>query len=950
MDNFGLVQFDTHVSGALAPAPEQKRQAVRALTEDMIADYRPARAAAGISDGSADTPSLPRMLEDVEAMLAHPRVAISLTYYKGGVAGAELELEDASSPEVGAWALAEAQRFWQRGRGPAQRSYDYGRGGSEAVYTNEDGSLRLDRLQAFHPLDCRVLTTENKYAGIRVVGAAGRAQELWGPSWLPAKGFWMAHNLRYSRWYGFPQTYPAWRPWRRLAGRDGAEEITDGAVYKYGIQPPVGRYPQEESNPNPAWAPTGIKYTNRDKMREFLEAYKSGAVIAMSSRRDEKGEYVWSLEFPKGVLEVKGLTDYCDGLEKGISLGVGVPPELLEASEVGSGYSGRAIPLEVFFAGQQENAEALLFAWYWQIGLPLLVWNFGPGAFAKIRVKNLLETRLQRNKQTGQDAEGQAPEEAGGGQRSQGGWSRSSGPRGGKVWRNAEGRTVYGERPPGQRFATDSSEPVQFSTDPGGHLLECRGGQWFSTRRQGEVWQGPSGRWFTVRDDGRVVPHAGPQEARQERTERAVTAGHEHVKAALAKGKLTARESHELAGRLLEMTVPQMHELKRRLGLKASGPKFELAAKLAARALAGVRARKDQTKDQTGKPPREPQPGKVYNVSTGLLKVDPGRFQYKLNVDAAAGVTQELKQVKAFNPDFAGVISVWKDPDDGGSYVVNGHHRHELASRLGQPDLAVRYVEAGTAKEARAVGALINIAEGRGTAVDAAKFMRDAGVGPEELEKRGVSFKGKLAADAAALTRLSDRSFDRLTRGLLDEGKALAVARYLPDHDLQDQLFGLLDKREESGKDLSLKVIEEMAREMAETPKHTTSAASLFGNIESEESLFVQRNEVKAHVRNEMAREVNDFLAVSSKRRAERVGSAGNVLDVEKNREIAQKAEQAKNTFDQLVNRKGAVSDAINQAAADYASAKTKRERDAAKERAAETVKRAVFGELGLEP
>src|SRR5262249_27217203 len=160
----------------------------------------------------------------------------------------------------------------------------------------------------------------------------------------------------------------------------------------------------------------------------------------------------------------------------------------------------------------------------------------------------------------------------------------------------------------------------------------------------------------------------------------------------------------------------------------------------------------------------------------------------------------ELKGVRTFNPDFAGVISVWKDPADGGTFVVNGHHRHELASRLGQPDLAVRYVQAGSAKEARAIGALINMAEGRGTAIDPDKVMRAAGVGPDGLEARGVSLKGKLAADATVLTRLNDRLFDRLATGRLDEGKALAVAKHLDNADLQDQLFRILDKREEEGK------------------------------------------------------------------------------------------------------------------------------------------------------
>ena len=343
----------------------------------------------------------------------------------------------------------------------------------------------------------------------------------------------------------------------------------------------------------------------------------------------------------------------------------------------------------------------------------------------------------------------------------------------------------------------------------------------------------------------------------------------------------------------------------------------------------------------------EPEPGKVYNAPTDQLHVDPARFQYKLNTDKS-GVTDELKNVQTFNPDFAGVISVWKDPADGKTYVANGHHRVELASRLGQSNLAIRYVNAANAREARAVGALINIAEGRGTAVDAAKFMRDAQASAEDLAKHGVSLKGRLAQDATTLTRLNDRAFDRLARGTLDQQKALAVAKHLDNPDLQEQLFRLVDQREDQGKETSPKLLEEMAREMASTPTAKNVETTLFGDIESEESLFVPRNELKAHVRTELAREVNDWLAVASQRRAERVGGAGNVLDVDKNRELATQAEQVKNVFDTLVNRKGAVSDALNAAAEAYSKARSRRDRDAIKQRTVAAVRDAVFAEAGV--
>ncbi len=339
--------------------------------------------------------------------------------------------------------------------------------------------------------------------------------------------------------------------------------------------------------------------------------------------------------------------------------------------------------------------------------------------------------------------------------------------------------------------------------------------------------------------------------------------------------------------------------------------------------------------------------GDVVNMPVESLEVDPERFQFKQNVDKS-GVTSEMKEVRQWNPDFAGVLAVWKDPADGKTYVVNGHHRRELAGRLGVKNLAVRYIDAKDAKEARAVGALINIAEGRGTAMDAAKFMRDTGRGPEDMAKEGVSLKGKVSADAVVLTKLSDRLFDKVARGTMPQDQALAIARNLSDHNLQDQLAVFLAKREDDGKEYTTKVIEDMAKEMAETPTQHTTEASLFGDIESDESLFGPRNELKTAIRSDLSKAVNDFAAVASTRRAAAVGKAGNVLDVEANRRIALESERVRNVFDKLVNRKGPISDALNAGAEEYAKAKGRKARDDIREKTVDAVRNAVFAEAGI--
>ena len=468
------------LAGETVPRAEAKAL----LTDDVIVGYRPNLPAATFWDGSNDTPWLQRVILDVEAMLAHPRVLAALGYYKAGIANAEIDHVEASSPDVERFATTEFLRFWQTQRLACQRSYDYGRGGYECIYSDEDGVFRLRTLRDFFPMDVGVLTKRDQYCGLRVRSGAGRGDaasvmDLWGPGnagALPAKAFWLSHNRRYSRWYGWPQLYGSWRPWRRLAGRDGAEEIVDGGVYRFAFKPPIGRYPQNDEMPRPTAGQTGLAYgagnglnmppSNRDKMREFLEVIKSGGVVAFSSRRDEHGQYVWDADFPDHAIAVDGLLLYTANLERAVSLGIGVPPELLEASEVGSGYSGRAIPLQAFFWQQQQNAEELLESWREQIGLPLVRWNFGPDATFRLILKPLLQSAMKAAAAEGSSSNGSArpPQPEGRPEPSpqsfatdSSPWTQKQGERGGHYWLNSStGEKRYQKERPD---ASDEKDP-----------------------------------------------------------------------------------------------------------------------------------------------------------------------------------------------------------------------------------------------------------------------------------------------------------------------------------------------------------------------------------------------------------------------------------------------------------------------------------------------------------
>ncbi len=354
------------------------------------------------------------LLRDVELMMIHPVVLNVLNYFKAGIFGAEFDIACEKS-SCGEFLYDQCQRFWDVGVPLLQGGYEYGWIGTENLYVHEGNYLAWSGMCQFSPRDVFMLTQDHKPVGLRVkpiipsvstgtgMGQAGphhrRDTDLWlGTPDIPAKGLWYAHNPRYSQFYGQSQLLGAWRPWRRLAWRDAAESVIDGGIYRFAYAGPVIRYPEEDYASQSGTPGTTLdsqgrprKYA-RDIARQLSEWYKTGAGIGLPSSKYPDGQDKWEFSLPESTLNVDGLINYAKYLCEQISYGVGVPPELLNAAESGSGYSGRAIPMEGFMLAQQRLANSMLNLFVGQVLKPLVKWNFGNVKWTA-KVKNLLETK-----------------------------------------------------------------------------------------------------------------------------------------------------------------------------------------------------------------------------------------------------------------------------------------------------------------------------------------------------------------------------------------------------------------------------------------------------------------------------------------------------------------------------------------------------------------------------
>lgn len=306
-------------------------------------------------------------------------------------------------------------------------------------------------------------------------------------------------------------------------------------------------------------------------------------------------------------------------------------------------------------------------------------------------------------------------------------------------------------------------------------------------------------------------------------------------------------------------------------------------------------------------------PGTVTELQTKHVHFDPDRFQYKLAAQGQHGVTDALSGVKKYDPELGGVLQVWKDPANGKVFVVNGHHRLDLANKLGAERVAVRFIHATSAEEARATGAITNIAEGRGSSLDAAKFFRDTGLSREHLESRGVPMRERVATEGLALSNLHEPIFKRVVNGELTTARGAIIGSGL-SHAQQTSVMKSLD-RLPKGRVPSDATLRETVEHAKHAPTATKTTRGLFGDDEQEVSLSLHRGEIAAHVRDRLSREKKVFGTVARERNAADLARGGNTINTAESGKISQAASENLATFDLLKHRSGPVSKLLNEGA-----------------------------------
>ncbi len=328
----------------------------------------------------------------LESMRRDPQVQFGLRILRAPLAQVKVKVQ-AKSQRVGHFVHEQWRRVWQRSLGKITRMFEAGFSAGEVCYRREGRAAVFDRLINVHYRDAQPLEysrgrRRGELAGVRVSqsGDVGEV-DLRSPH-----SFWCTNDPDYDQLWGQSRLRTAFAPWREKRGKHGALDSRRLFYHKCAFTGGQLRYPpgvtdigDEDSGP--------IYKSNQDIAREILEKFENGGVLALPNTRDKvSNEFLWIFEPAK--INTQGsetLLEYPKELDREILKGLGIPPELVEAATVGSGYSGRAIPAQVFFSSLDEAAFQIIEA----IDRCILRWlvevNFGRGQHYEIEHESLAE-------------------------------------------------------------------------------------------------------------------------------------------------------------------------------------------------------------------------------------------------------------------------------------------------------------------------------------------------------------------------------------------------------------------------------------------------------------------------------------------------------------------------------------------------------------------------------
>lgn len=304
----------------------------------------------------------------------------------------------------------------------------------------------------------------------------------------------------------------------------------------------------------------------------------------------------------------------------------------------------------------------------------------------------------------------------------------------------------------------------------------------------------------------------------------------------------------------------------------------------------------------------------VEEFNVNKLTTDAKTFQYKSETNEF-GISERLMGVTKWDQPSASTILVYEFKD-GRLAVVDGHQRFGLAKKLidQNPRLygyRIREVDGYVPDHAMLQGVAINLRQGTGTAIDAAKMMRLKNFDINAI-MASMPIKSEIVKVAQGLTKLSNDSFSMVVNKFIDYKVASRVGELLPDKELHASALTILKKQKFD----NMQQVDLILKQIRETPSVKMKEQTLFGVEEFKQSLIVEKSILLTNFAKSTKDKKKLFSLVL--REDQLLTSAGNKLDNINNEKILTQNAKIQEKIEILATRVGQLSTDLTEAARLY--------------------------------
>lgn len=334
----------------------------------------------------------PFTLHTAELMRYDPQIRIGLGARNGLLLAAEVEVTGADQ-QVVAWVQHQWDSLWSNAAHQLLRAKLYGFMPFEVVYRVAAGGpmaglLEVDRLNDVHPREARLLV-----AGENIVGFEREEDDEKTPHTILApRALVCTFDAECSNPYGcalLARAYPAWyEKW--MPG--GAKRTLRLRMVKDAYIGDIVWYPPDRQ----VQLADGTEVSWREIARELVEARHSGGALTLPMIRDSLGNKLVDYTPPQDVRGATQIFRWKRDLDLELWKALEVPPEIIQASSSGSGFSGRWIPFAVALSAVHMELTELVRCIDRDILRPIAHLNFGRQPQYDIRPRSLVETYAEK--------------------------------------------------------------------------------------------------------------------------------------------------------------------------------------------------------------------------------------------------------------------------------------------------------------------------------------------------------------------------------------------------------------------------------------------------------------------------------------------------------------------------------------------------------------------------